>query len=52
MKECKGKELGMSKDQELEAEEVNVYSLGCGTIKVHCMYDCFTTNDAWISTDQ
>lgn len=39
---------------ELEEAEVNVYGWVeiCGTVKVHCMYDCFGTNDAWLSTDQ
>lgn len=38
---------------ELEEAEVNVYDWGstCGDLKVHCMYDCFGTNDAWLSTD-
>lgn len=34
---------------ELDQEEVNVYA-SCGAIKIHCLYDCYMTNNAWIST--
>lgn len=38
-------------NEELSLEEVNVYS-GCGVPKVHCMYDCYGSNDAYLSTFQ
>ncbi|WP_181899212.1 hypothetical protein [Lachnotalea glycerini] len=52
MKEKTGKETRNVKNEGLEVEEVNVYASGCGVIKTHCMYDCFGTNDAWLSTEQ
>lgn len=38
--------------KEFEEAEVNVYGWSdiCGTIKVHCMYDCWG-DTAWLSTD-
>lgn len=39
------------KNEELEAEEVNVYTSGCGDTKIHCMYDCQITHDSFLSKE-
>ena len=38
-------------EAEIREREVNVYGLGCGDIKIHCMYDCFG-DTPWLTTVQ
>lgn len=35
----------------LTAEEVNIYSMDCGDIKLHCVVDCID-GSAWITPAQ
>lgn len=46
------KETNQITMDELEVEEVNVYSSGCGTTKLHCIVDCEVTHNCWITCDQ
>lgn len=35
-------------NEELTNEEVNIYADSCGSIKIHCLYDCIN-NTPWIT---
>ena len=36
-------------ETDIREKEVNVYGLGCGELRIHCMYDCFG-DTPWLST--
>lgn len=39
-------------EKELQQEEVNAYA-GCNTVlRIHCFYDCFGTDNCWITCAQ